>query len=197
VREAAFGVRRVDGGRQRVDHLTEAAFTPRLFRSLALGDVFDGQQDPLALSLGVVDAPGVDQHGAAAQLLEVVLDLELVDAGALCQDFPEQLAQARDVPLVIAELVEYAPFCLGGSDLEGLVEGTVGGLDPQVTIQDEKRLPDRLDDAFGEDPGFVFVWRGGVLVGHRLGASLSSMLPPTTKLRGTKVPRLPARYPPT
>jgi hypothetical protein len=71
---------------------------------------------------------------------------------------------------MVAELVDHAPFGLGGFDLEGLVEGTVRGLDPQVSVQDEERLADCLDDAFGEDPGFLSVRRDGCSVGHRLGA---------------------------
>jgi hypothetical protein len=107
---------------------------------------------------------------------EGMLDLELLDSLTLRQDLRKQLAQARDVPLVVAELVDHAPFGLGGSDLEGLVEGRVGGLDPEVSVQDEERLADRLDDAFGEDSGFLPVLRDRGLVGHRLCTSLSPML---------------------
>ena len=163
MREAAFGVRRVDGRRQRVDHLTEAAFAHRLFRSPALGDVLDGQQDPLALSLWVVDAPGVEQHGAAAQLLEVVLDLEIVDAGALCQDFPQQLAQARDVPLSIAQVVDKPADCLAGRDAEGAVEGAIGAFDAQFVIEHQQRLAHGLDRVLG-----VIACGGGGLLGALL-----------------------------
>jgi hypothetical protein len=109
-----------------------------------------------------------------------MLDLECLDGLALKQEVREQLAQAWDVPLVIAELVDHAPFGLGGFDPEGLVEGTVGALEPQVSVQDEERLADRLDDGFGEDPGFLSVRRKGDFVGYRWCASLSSMLRPTT-----------------
>jgi hypothetical protein len=45
-----------------------------------------------------------------------MLDLELLHGPTLRQDLREKLAQAWDVPLVIAELVDQAPLSLGAVD---------------------------------------------------------------------------------
>jgi hypothetical protein len=56
-----------------------------------------------------------------------VLHLELLHGLALRQDLREELAQARDVPLPVAEIVEEAALRLRAPDLKRRVERTVGG----------------------------------------------------------------------
>ena len=76
-----------DGISRRRDH--RGQMRHRRFGAFALGDVLHRQQDPFGLLPWVQDGPGVEQHGAAAQLLEVVLDLEAFDGFALRQDLLE------------------------------------------------------------------------------------------------------------
>ena len=89
---------------------------------------------------------GVEQHHPAADGREGVLQLEVVEDGALGDDVLEQGPQGGDVPLAVAQLVDEAVLGLLGGDVEGLVEGAVGGPDAQGGVEDQQGLAHRVDD---------------------------------------------------
>ena len=62
----------------------------------------------------------------------------------------EQATQIRNVPLAVAEVVDQAPLGLGRLDLEGIVEGAIGGLYPEILVQDQEWLADSVDDLLGQ-----------------------------------------------
>ena len=134
-------------------------------------------------------APRVDQHGLLADALEAVLDLERLDGPVLRQDLREQLAQARDVPLAVAELVDQAPLGLRAIDLKRVVEGAVGGQHPQILAQDEERLADRVDDALAQDPSFVSVRQGGGFCHRSFPRQLACLLAAQTPRAGAHAER--------
>ena len=102
------------------------------------------------MSLPVVDTPGVEQHGAAAQCREVMLDQEFFDAGVLRQDLVQQLAQARDVPLAVAQIVEECADRFARRDAERAVEGAIGAFDMQLSIEHQQRLAHGVDHVLGQ-----------------------------------------------
>jgi hypothetical protein len=62
----------------------------------------------------------------------------------------QQLAQFRDIPLSIPEVVYEAPLRLLPRSSEGFVECPVRFEDSQVLVQDHQRLPHRFYNCFGE-----------------------------------------------
>lgn len=84
-----------------------------------------------------------------ANRLEFVGRLELVERAVPGKDIFQQLAQRRDVPLPVAQVIDQPVLSLRGSDVEGPVKGIIGNLHPQSFIQDEQRRH-RLDHRLGE-----------------------------------------------
>jgi hypothetical protein len=89
---------------------------------------------------------GVQQHHAAADRREGVLELEIVEDGARRDDVFEKSPQGGDVPLAVAQLVDEMAFSLNRRNMKGLIERAVGGLDPQRCVQDQQRLAYGVDD---------------------------------------------------
>ena len=123
-------------------------FEQRFFRPLARGHVLHGQDQQLAV-VARLELAGVEQHHPAADDREGVLELEVVEDGALGDDVLEQGPQVGDVPLAVAQLVDEAALGLLGRDVERLVEGAVGGPDAQRGVEDQQRLAHRIDDVLG------------------------------------------------
>ena len=124
------------------------AFEQRLFRPLARGHVFHGQDEQLAV-VARLELAGVEQHHPPADDREGVLELEVVEDGALGDDVLEQGPQVGDVPLAVAQLVDEAALGLRGRDVERLVEGAVGRPDAQRGVEDQQRLAHRVHDVLG------------------------------------------------
>ena len=95
----------------------------------------------------------VEQHDLAAERLEIVLDLEILDGRAARQQLFEQLAQPRDVPLAVADLVDEPAQHVVRRDREGAVERAVGAFDAQVLVEHQQRLAHRVDGALGDFVG--------------------------------------------
>ena len=119
----------------------------------AVGDVLDGEEDQLVLALRG-EAAGVEEHRLRADVLEVVLHLEIVErrcsAGRISSS---SVLKRRDVPLPVPQVVEESAFGLGGVDLERLVERAIRRPDVELRVEDEERLPHRRHDALGVFPG--------------------------------------------
>ena len=96
-----------------------------------------------------LELAGVEQHHPAADGREGVLELEVVEDGALGDDVLEQGPQVGDVPLAVAQLVDEAALGLRGRDVERLVEGAVGGPDAQRGVEDQQGLAHRVHDVLG------------------------------------------------
>lgn len=113
-------------------------------------DVLDRQEDQPRLVALPFQAAGVQDHDPAAEGREVVLDLEPFEWLVLGEHFLQQAAEAGDVPLAVAQVVqEAAPDILGGLP-EVAVEGAVGRPHAEVAVQDQERLPHRFHDRLGE-----------------------------------------------
>ena len=121
--------------------------------ALGRGDVFEGQEDAFALALRIGDAARVEQHDLFPDGLELVLDLEVLDRRAARQQLFEQLAQPRDVPLAVAELVDEPAQHLARRDGEGAVERAVGAFDAQAVVEHQERLAHRVDGVLGDPVG--------------------------------------------
>ncbi len=113
-----------------------------------LGDVLHRQDQQLAV-VARLELARVEQHHPAADGREGVLELEVVEHGALGDDVLEQGPQVGDVPLAVAQLVDEAALGLSGRDVERLVEGAVGRPDPQGGVEDQQGLAHRVHDVLG------------------------------------------------
>ena len=71
-------------------------------------------------------------------------DLEILEEIVVRQD-RQQATQIRNVPLAVAKVVDQTPFGRGRPDLEGIVEGAIGGLYAQILVQDQEWLADSVD----------------------------------------------------
>ena len=92
----------------------------------AFGEVVKAQED----ARDAVELAGVEQHGAAADLLKLVGDLDIFKAAAAGQDFFEEAAELGDIPLAIAQFKDQFIVGLGGGDFEMGEEGLIGGAAP-------------------------------------------------------------------
>ncbi len=110
-----------------------------------LGHVLEGQQDPVVALLR--EPAGVEQHHLVPDVREIVRQLEIVDHRIVWEDLLEQGAQARNVPLPVAQVVEKPAFGVLRQNLKCAVEGAVGTLHPQMPVQDQQRFAHSVDDA--------------------------------------------------
>jgi hypothetical protein len=78
----------------------------QLLEGLTFGDVLDRDQDHLCPPVLSDQSAGVEQHDLGADSWEVVLDFEVFEVAILRQDLFEQQAQARNVPLAVAQVIE-------------------------------------------------------------------------------------------
>ena len=116
--------------------------------ALALGNVPHGQDKQFVVLAGL-ELPGVQEHHPAADHREVVLELEVVEHGALGDDVFEEGAQVGSVPLAVAQFVDQVALGLDGRDVKRVVEGAVGGVDAQRGVEDQQGLAHRVHDVLG------------------------------------------------
>ena len=96
-----------------------------------------------------LELASVEQHHATPDDREGVLQLKVVEDGALGNDVFEQRPQVGDVPLAVAQLVNQAVLGFFGGDVKGLIESAVGGADAQGGVEHQQRLAHRVDDVLG------------------------------------------------
>jgi hypothetical protein len=126
-----------------------------------LGDILHAKQNRrVGAALGEHLA-GVQPDRAGSKPRKLVLDFIALHHALLGYDFFQQHAKLWNVPLSIAQRVEKPTFGVLGTDLECRIEGATRGDHPQVFVEDENRLADRIDDALRERPG---IGDGGELV---------------------------------
>ena len=100
----------------------------------------------------------IEQHHSAANHREGVLELEIVEDRALGDNVFQQCSQVGDVPLAVTQLVDQTALGLRERDVEGLIEGAVGGLDAQRRVEDQERLAHRVDDVLGVGLDILDQW---------------------------------------
>ena len=66
-------------------------FAPFGFGPSPLGDILDGEQDETQAGAIALDMASVEEHDLAADVLELVVDLEVVEGSPPGQDLAEQL----------------------------------------------------------------------------------------------------------
>ena len=81
-----------------LDVLAGLALPQGFLGPFALGDVLDGEQDEVGTIAAAIEGPRIEQHGARADRLEIVLHLEVVQHVLLRQDISEQRPQLAGCP---------------------------------------------------------------------------------------------------
>ena len=86
-----------------------------------------------------------------------MLDLVVVHHGVLRQDFFQQHPELRDVPLAVAQRVDWTALNVLPVDLERQIERAARGDDLQVLIEDQERRADRIHDRLCERASIIDV----------------------------------------
>jgi hypothetical protein len=116
------------------------------------GDILDAEQDRDVGAALVENLASVQTHGAVPEAGEFVLDLIAFHHALLGDDFFQKHTKLRDVPLAIAQRIKRPALSVVRLDLECGIEGAAGGNHPQLVVEHQDRLADRVDDALGECP---------------------------------------------
>src|SRR6202047_909877 len=88
---------------------------------------------------------------------KLMLDLERVHGGALRDDFLQKRAKSWNVPLTVAERVEWPAPNVLAVDLEGPVVGAADGEHAEVAVKHEQGFAHRVHDGLRERPGIFDV----------------------------------------
>src|SRR6476619_3553126 len=107
----------------------------------ALGYIFYRQQEGSGRAVLVEHLSRVEEHHAAADGWEFVLNLIGLDGAVFRDHIFEDNPQSRNVPLPIAQQVELSALRVARLHRESPVKGSTRGNDPQVSIENDKRLP--------------------------------------------------------
>ena len=135
-----------------------------------LADILDGQQDGTVMVAGAEYLARIDQHRAPANRREIVLDLEPFDRCTMRDHALEQGAQGGDVPLPVSQFVDVTSLGLVGAGAERLVEGAIGRGDVEISVENDERAGDGLDNFAGGNLGHGFLllkhYRAWAVVPH-------------------------------
>ena len=110
------------------------------FDRRAGGDIREGEKDRPVRTVFVDNLSGVQDHGSAAEIGKIMLDLEIVHRDLLGDDGFQQDPQGRDVPLAVSQRVQQAPLGLFGVDLERSVERDAGRQHAKLGIEHDEWL---------------------------------------------------------
>ena len=94
--------------------------------------------------------PRIEQHGATADLGELVFDLEVVHHRLLGDDLFPASVRSAGISHWPSPKCRAAALRLLAVDLERLVEGAAGGDDAKVLVQHQQRLAHGVDDGLRE-----------------------------------------------
>ena len=119
------------------------------FKKSAGGDIMEADKNFRGLAAEVFQDAGVEQHGAAANLLEVVGDLKVIKETVVPDDVLQELAQPGDIPFAVAHLVNQTAFGFRLRKLEGLRERFASRDHAQIGAQHQHRIARRADDRLG------------------------------------------------
>ena len=84
---------------------------------------------------------------------ELVLDLTIRYQAMFRDNFIEQQAKFRNIPLPVTQRVKEFPLCLLGAHLKCRIEGAARSNYAQLFVEYNYRLPDRIDDALSQCTG--------------------------------------------
>jgi hypothetical protein len=122
-----------------------------------LGDILESKKKGRARVIRVEHRAGVQEHDAAANPGKLMLDLERVHGGALRDDFLQKLAKSWNVPLTIAERVEWPAQNVLAVDPERQVVGAADGEHAEVAVKHEQGFAHRVHDGLRERPRILDV----------------------------------------
>src|ERR1700720_2358256 len=122
-----------------------------------LGDILESKKKGRARVIRVEHRAGVQEHDAAANPGKLMLDLERVHGGALRDDFLQKLAKSWNVPLTIAERVEWPAQNFLAVDPERQVVGAADGEHAEVAVKHEQGFAHRVHDGLREGPRILDV----------------------------------------
>ena len=117
---------------------------------LAVCCVLNRQQDGPRLRIRIEDLAGVEQHHFPSDMFKFVGHLKVPERRVRGENVLQQLAQFRDIPLSVPEVVDQTLLRLLRRGLERFVERLVRFHDLQVLVQDHQGLPHRFHNRFGE-----------------------------------------------
>src|SRR5580704_19207914 len=117
-----------------------------------LSDILHAEQNGRAGAALVENLTGVQAHRARSEARELVLDFIALHHALLGNNFFQQHAKLRNVPLSIAQRIKKPAFGVLGADLEYRIEGATCDDHAQVFVEDKNGLVDSVDNALSECP---------------------------------------------
>jgi hypothetical protein len=135
--------------------LKQDLFLPQQFGHLTLagsplGDIFDRQKNESVFVTLIKHGPRVEQHCAASDSSEVVLDFVSLHDRMLRQDFLKQNSELGNIPLTIAQRIDGTALHILPTELECLIERAADRNDTEIFIQHQQRLADGIHDRLGQ-----------------------------------------------
>src|ERR1700683_3925441 len=116
-------------------------------RALAalLRHIFNGQQNKRMPRLQFHPA-GIQQHVSRSEMRKFMAHLESVHPRISWNNFLQQFAQLRNIPLPVTQRINQMPFCFFRRHLESPVESRVRDGNFQFGVQYQERFPGALDN---------------------------------------------------
>ena len=84
----------------------------------------------------------------------LVIDFQIIDRGPFGENLLQRLAELREIPLALPEIVDGLILRLLAGELEKLVKSLVRGSHFQVRAEQYNRCRHSFDDGFGIKPCF-------------------------------------------
>src|SRR6266516_1644892 len=115
-------------------------------RIAPLGYVLDRQQQGRVGVFFIEHPARVEQHCAPSDRRKLVLDLVGLDSAMLWNDFFEESAERRNIPLSVAQVIEQPALRVLRIRSKRLVKGPARGDHAQVPIEYDEGLAHSVDD---------------------------------------------------
>src|SRR5580658_10291044 len=116
------------------------------------GDILHAEQNGRAGAALVEHLAGVQAHRARSETGELMLDFIALHYALLGNNFFQQDAKLRNVPLSIAQRVKKSAIGILGADLESRIEGAARSDHAQVLVEYKNGLAHSVDNALSECP---------------------------------------------
>src|SRR3954465_14210682 len=89
----------------------------------------------------------IQSHIAVADVWERVTYLEVLKAGIARENAFQQHAEPRNIPLAVSQFIDQGALGFLRHHLKCPVKAGGGAVHAQIAIQNQERLPDRIDDS--------------------------------------------------
>jgi len=99
----------------------------------AIGDIFDGEEDQRLLG---IEAAGIENHDAFAEVLKIVGHLEIIDAGSLLTIFSSRVRSAGMFHWRLPSSKNGAIDGIFAGHVKRIVENGVGDEHAEIGVQD-------------------------------------------------------------